>query len=52
MICSGRLICDLGGVVVFIVEKNKRGRRNEGEREKDHSSCHKLNITDGFNRRI
>jgi len=36
--------------VVFVAEKNK-GRRINGEgREEGRSSCHKLNITDRFNR--
>jgi hypothetical protein len=41
-----------GGVVLFVVKKNKGRRRNEGGREEGYLSDHKLNIIDEFNQQI
>ena len=38
----------LEGFVVFVGEENRGRRRNERKREEGRSSCHKLNIIDGF----
>jgi hypothetical protein len=41
-------VIKLRGIVLIVVEKNRGRRRNGGGRKECCSSCHKLNITDGF----
>ena len=41
-------VIKLRGIVLIVVEKNRWRRRNERGRKECCSSCHKLNITDGF----
>ena len=51
-VCSGRLICyKIGGFVICCRADGGR-RRKEGGEEKDCSSNHKLNITNGFTDRF
>ena len=47
-VVGGWFMIKLGGVVVFVTEKNGGRRRNGGEWEDGRLSGHKLNITYGF----